>query len=206
MNSETPPPRVIVTDVQMRFGSMIVFMIKWALASIPALLILLMAGTLFWIAVAGMLLSAALGTRSLSRSGGASTPTSSVPTANSSDSSASKTDAEAKAYISKVELIGIKVENGTVGKGVFGEVKNSGTRVLRKVEITIYYLGADGRAVSEKTYFPVLVTSMGFGQDNIPLKPGYSKKFGVRLDDAPSDWSGKVDVKVTTVEFSEPGG
>ena len=31
---------VIVTDIQMPFGSMIVFMIKWVLASIPAMIIL----------------------------------------------------------------------------------------------------------------------------------------------------------------------
>jgi hypothetical protein len=32
--------RVIVTDVDMPFGSMVVFIIKWTLASIPALIIL----------------------------------------------------------------------------------------------------------------------------------------------------------------------
>ena len=31
---------VVVTDIQMPFGSMIVFMLKWSLASIPAFLIL----------------------------------------------------------------------------------------------------------------------------------------------------------------------
>lgn len=32
--------RVTVTDVQMPFGSMVVFMVKWAIASIPAIIIL----------------------------------------------------------------------------------------------------------------------------------------------------------------------
>lgn len=35
---------VIVVDVKMRFGSMVVFMVKWAVASIPALLILAVIG------------------------------------------------------------------------------------------------------------------------------------------------------------------
>lgn len=35
---------VIVTDVQMPFGSMVVFMVKWALASIPAMIILFAVG------------------------------------------------------------------------------------------------------------------------------------------------------------------
>lgn len=34
------PRHVIVTDVRMPFGSMVIFMVKWALASIPALLLL----------------------------------------------------------------------------------------------------------------------------------------------------------------------
>src|SRR4051794_28120340 len=48
--TETPPksreldraPRqeVVIRDVRMRFGSMVVFMVKWALASIPTLIIL----------------------------------------------------------------------------------------------------------------------------------------------------------------------
>jgi hypothetical protein len=44
---------VRVTDIQMPFWSMVVFMIKWAIASIPALLILGLAATLFWGVVAG---------------------------------------------------------------------------------------------------------------------------------------------------------
>jgi hypothetical protein len=37
----SPPPihRVTVTDINMPFGSMIVFMVKWAFASIPAFII-----------------------------------------------------------------------------------------------------------------------------------------------------------------------
>ncbi len=32
--------KVIVTDIQMPFGSMVVFMVKWVIASIPPLIIL----------------------------------------------------------------------------------------------------------------------------------------------------------------------
>ncbi len=39
--------RVVITDVNMRFGSMVTFMVKWAIASIPAFLILLLLGALF---------------------------------------------------------------------------------------------------------------------------------------------------------------
>ena len=35
---------VIVTDVQMPFGSMVIFMVKWVIASIPAFIILFILG------------------------------------------------------------------------------------------------------------------------------------------------------------------
>ena len=36
---EILPAKVIVTDFNMSFGSMVTFMVKWAVASIPAMLI-----------------------------------------------------------------------------------------------------------------------------------------------------------------------
>lgn len=36
--------KVVVTDIDMPFGSMVSFMVKWAIASIPAFLILLIIG------------------------------------------------------------------------------------------------------------------------------------------------------------------
>ena len=38
------PVSVIVRDVEMSFGSMVVFMIKWTLAAIPAMIILVVVG------------------------------------------------------------------------------------------------------------------------------------------------------------------
>ncbi len=39
--------RVIVTDIQMPFMSMVVFMVKWVIAAIPAMIILTMLGAMF---------------------------------------------------------------------------------------------------------------------------------------------------------------
>ena len=39
--------KVVVTDIKMTFPSMIVFMVKWVIASIPALFILILLGTIF---------------------------------------------------------------------------------------------------------------------------------------------------------------
>lgn len=38
--------RVAVMDIQMPFGSMITFMVKWAIASIPAMIILMVVGAM----------------------------------------------------------------------------------------------------------------------------------------------------------------
>jgi CHASE2 domain-containing sensor protein len=38
---------IVVTDIQMPFMSMVIFMVKWVIAAIPAMLILTMLGTLF---------------------------------------------------------------------------------------------------------------------------------------------------------------
>jgi hypothetical protein len=40
--SEQQPQRVIVTDIHMSFWSMVGFMVKWAIASIPAFVILVL--------------------------------------------------------------------------------------------------------------------------------------------------------------------
>jgi hypothetical protein len=154
----------------------------------------------FWSFTIGMLFSAAIGSRSLAgplKPGSPGITDSVAPRQNPQA-------AEASAYMSSIGLVGVRVGDGLTGKGVFGEVKNNGNRILSKVEITIYCLGDDNKPVFEKTYTPVLVSSFSLGDANEPLKSGYSRKFGVRLDDAPSDWAGDVNVKITGVEFAEP--
>ncbi|PZN71945.1 MAG: hypothetical protein DM484_25225 [Candidatus Methylumidiphilus alinenensis] len=40
MNNSDEPSKVIVVDLQMPFFSIVILMVKWALASIPAIIIL----------------------------------------------------------------------------------------------------------------------------------------------------------------------
>jgi len=202
MSQDAASNQVVVTDIRMPFGSMVVFMVKWAVAAIPALLILMIIGALFSTLVVGLLFSAAIGSRSLLTS---QVPTASAPAA-TRESRPNNGPPETAAYLPRVSLVGIRVEDSLTGKGVFGEVKNNGDRALSKIEVTIYCLGRDKKPVFEKTYTPVLVGPFSFGDEAQPLKPGYSRKFGVRLDDAPSDWSGDVDVKITAVTFADTKG
>jgi len=45
---------VTVTDIQMPFGSMVIFMIKWAIASIPAAIILFLIASVFTVVFGGV--------------------------------------------------------------------------------------------------------------------------------------------------------
>jgi hypothetical protein len=116
----------------------------------------------------------------------------------------SPAELEQRAYLSKVKVSNLEIGKSVLDEdGVFGEVQNIGNRSLDEVEITIYFLDAGGRAVHEKTYHPILVSEYSFDADrNKPLRPGYSRKFGVRADDAPSTWTQRVRVGVTAVKFS----
>jgi hypothetical protein len=46
--------RVVVKDLDMPFGSMVTFMVKWAIAAIPALIILSLIGTALFGILAGL--------------------------------------------------------------------------------------------------------------------------------------------------------
>jgi hypothetical protein len=46
---------VAVVDVQMPFGSMVVFMVKWAVAAIPAMLILFLMGLILFALFGGLI-------------------------------------------------------------------------------------------------------------------------------------------------------
>ena len=56
------PQRVVVTDVSMPFGSMVVFMVKWAIAAIPAIIILVLISAAVWFLI-GFSKTAFLGTQ-----------------------------------------------------------------------------------------------------------------------------------------------
>lgn len=47
--SEDDVQRVAVTDIRMSFGSMVAFMVKWAFATVPALILIWVIGAiLYW--------------------------------------------------------------------------------------------------------------------------------------------------------------
>lgn len=114
------------------------------------------------------------------------------------------TDPEKQSYLQYVQVNKVDVGRTILEEpGVFGEVKNAGNRTLNRVEITIYFLNKQGQPVYEKQFPAVLAGGGTFGRDDKPLKPGYSQKFGVKAEDAPSEWNKTVTVKVTDVDFEQ---
>lgn len=189
---------VVVSNIKMPFWSMVVFMVKWAIASIPAFIILaVLAGAV--ISLTTRFVASLVTSRLLSES----EPT--TPVLSESDSSPPSPPSPAAPPppiqdLSCVEIRHVETGKSTLGDpGVFGEIKNVGDRTLAEVELTVYCLGADGAPVFEQTHHPVLASSMSFGDASEPLKANYSRKFGYNLEDAPSDWAGKVKVEVTKV-------
>ena len=199
MPDEGNKQRVVVTDIHMPFFSMVVFMVKWAIAAIPAFLILMVLGVFTWGTLSGLILSWITNKKVESiRTRGIEAP-SSLPTSREPTTP----PAAESAYLGKIIVKGVTVEPTALGdRGVFGEVKNEGDRAVSKVEITIYCLDKTGSPIFEKSYHPVHMSDLSFEDSNAPLNPGYSRKFGLRVEDAPSEWGGKVEVKVTKVLFN----
>jgi len=106
-------------------------------------------------------------------------------------------------YKDKIMVSNVKISKTWSGDyGVFGEIKNTGNRTLDEVEITVYALDIEGISIYEKKFHPVLVTDFSFNNEG-PLKPNYSRKFGYKMDGVSSEWSKKVRVEVGEIRFQK---
>ena len=124
----------------------------------------------------------------------------------------SKTDDDKETYLKNY----LKIEDLKVGKGygrydmpgysteksvVSGKIRNTGKKVLSRVEITIYFLDSEGKRIGEKSYIPISHFSV---DDDSPLKPNYVRDWGYVVDEnAPSGWSKKVEAVINDLSFSE---
>lgn len=92
--------------------------------------------------------------------------------------------------------------------GVEFKLKNNGDRILKEVEVSVYFKDKDGNIISEKSYFPILNSTYVFRDNNKPLKPNYiwqmeRGKF-YKADSVPTEWKeGAVSAKITNIEFEE---
>ena len=114
-------------------------------------------------------------------------------------------DLEMRAYLPNIALVNVRKGKSVLEEtGVFGEIKNMGDRTLTKLEVMIYCLDKGGHPIFEKRYYPILLSDSSYLTDkNKPLKPNYSQSFGCKMDDAPSEWSGEVEIAVIDMKFGE---
>jgi hypothetical protein len=98
-----------------------------------------------------------------------------------------------RAYAAKVEVRNLSM--GTASDGfvpVAGEVFNGGDRPLSELELTVHAVTPAGKPIFEDekgraTFtlaYPVLTSSVHPGAHALPLKPGESRAFGVRMPEA----------------------
>jgi len=104
-------------------------------------------------------------------------------------------------YLTKVEILDFEVgESGLHRKALSGELRNVGDRVIEELQLTVACLDAGAQAVLTKTIYPVNAAPGAIGATP-PLAPGGMTRFDVGLDDAPPEWSGKVEVRVSGVKL-----
>ncbi|HNU50207.1 MAG TPA: hypothetical protein PKJ98_04730 [Verrucomicrobiota bacterium] len=126
----------------------------------------------------------------------------------------SSDDQEVKAaYIREhVVLYEVKVEYMTPAfddrvPGVTFKLRNTGSRDLDLVKVTVFFKDATGAVIHEDDFYPVQVTTISLG-DNKPLKAGYiwqmeSGRF-YAAKSVPSEWQeGSAEVRVTDIRFSK---
>jgi hypothetical protein len=206
---------VRITDIRMPFSSMVLFMVKWAVASIPALIILTVLGTLLWGIAIGVLSSmrtapqraASAPTGTAPQGTVAANVSQTVTPASSANARrgaavASSLDApmraaEEKSYVGKLQIADVRASED--GPKVFGNIKNTGDRILQDVEIILDCTDSDGNLIFEKE-------SRSDVSEDYPLEPDHWGKFTVPALDqrriAPPNWrSGKLKARVTRVQF-----
>lgn len=93
--------------------------------------------------------------------------------------------------------------------GVNFKIKNTGNRTLNGVTVRVVFQDAEGKAIAEEEYNPVLVSEHNYMGDNTPLRPNYiwqnEKDKFYQAKNVPSEWAeGKATATITDVEFA-PG-
>ena len=120
---------------------------------------------------------------------------------------------EKQEYIKNVSLYDVKAKfyatyADNKVPGVEFKLKNNGERLLREVEVTVYFKDAAGKKISEERYHPVLAMKKTYSGDQTLLKQNYIWQMEdgnfYKADSVPSEWQeGSVSAAVTDIKFAE---
>jgi hypothetical protein len=118
-----------------------------------------------------------------------------------------------QAYIKNVSLYDLEAKfyttfSKTKVPGVKFKIKNNGDRLLREVEVTVYFKNASGTVIAEERYRPVLAMKKSYSGDQVILKKNYIWQMEegnfYKAEGVPTEWQeGAVEAKVTNIKFAE---
>lgn len=84
-------------------------------------------------------------------------------------------------------------------KSVFGTIKNAGDKTINLLEITVYFLDKNKKRIGEKD--AIIINTGSIFDKSAPLKPNYSKDFGIIVADIVSaEWTGKVEIEIKRID------
>jgi hypothetical protein len=116
-------------------------------------------------------------------------------------------------YIKNVSLYDLeakfyKTYSKTKVPGVKFKIKNNGDRLLREVEVTVYFKNASGTVIAEERYRPVLDMKKSYSGDQVILKENYIWQMEegnfYKAEGVPTEWQeGAIEAKVTNIKFAE---
>jgi len=85
-------------------------------------------------------------------------------------------------------------------------LKNNSNKLLKRVEVTVYFYDSEDKPIHEETYVPISDDSMLFSRKDPALKPNYvwrEKLNEFEIRNLGPEWSGKAKAFVTHGFFSE---
>ena len=120
---------------------------------------------------------------------------------------------EKQEYIKNVSLYDLKAKFYTIYAenrvpGVEFKLKNNGERLLREIEVTVYFKDSTGKTIAEERYHPVLAMKKTYSGDEVILKQNYIWQMEngnfYKAASVPSEWDeGAVAAKITDIKFAE---
>lgn len=121
--------------------------------------------------------------------------------------------AQKQEYIKNVSLYDLEAKfyrtySKTKVPGVKFKIKNNGNRLLREVEVTVYFKNASGTVIAEERYRPVLDMKKSYTGDQVILKENYIWQMEegnfYKAEGVPTEWQeGAIEAKVTNIKFAE---
>ena len=116
------------------------------------------------------------------------------------------------AYIDSVALYDLEAKfyktfSERTVPGVKFKLKNNGDRLLREVEVTVYFKDGSGTVIAEERYHPVMGMNESYSGNQV-LKKNYIWQMEegnfYKADGVPTEWQeGAVEAKVTNLKFAE---